>query len=119
MNEVKNCYQSKELEEIFSTSDKKEILKEIPISFTENNKVYFRIIDHIIIDKMSAWIIDYKTSSEATLASMHELAKQYRSQMSVYKNAVKKLYPNKTIRTSVLFTSIPAIYDYSDDELNG
>ena len=119
LNEVKNCYQSKELEEIFSTSDEKEILKEIPISFTESNKVYFRIIDQIIIDKMSAWIIDYKTSSEATLASMHELAKQYRPQMSVYKNAVKKLYPNKTIRTSVLFTSIPAIYDYSDDELNG
>ena len=43
---------------------------------------------------------------------MQEHAQQYQTQISTYVYAVKKLYPEKTVRASILFTSIPALYDF-------
>ena len=101
------------LNEIFFTTPDKEVLKEVPVSYINNGQVYYRIIDHLIIEKNTAWIIDYKTASDVDIDTMHEHAMQYLNQIDAYRNAVRKLYPNKTIRASILFTSIPAVYDFS------
>lgn len=110
--EVQRCLQSNDLQDAFKHSDEKEILKEVPISFIKNDKTFYRIIDHLIVDEKSAWIIDYKTSQEVTRDTMHEYAQQYQTQISTYVYAVKKLFPEKTVRASILFTSIPALYDF-------
>ena len=115
VEEVSRCLQSKELQEVFKHTQGKEILKEVPISFIKNNKTFYRIIDHLIIDENSAWIIDYKTSQEVTQDTMQEHAQQYQTQISTYVYAVKKLFPEKTVRASILFTSIPALYDFSNN----
>jgi len=112
IKEVNSCLKSAELKEVFNSADDNEILKEVPISFIKNDKVFYRIIDHLIIDKDQAWIIDYKTTREVSAVSMHETAEQYKRQISTYAYAVKKLYPEKSIRASILFTSIPALYDF-------
>jgi ATP-dependent helicase/nuclease subunit A len=88
----------------------------VPISFIKNNKVFYRIIDHLIIDDDSAWIIDYKTSREVNVDTVQEHAKQFQTQISTYLYAVKKLFPEKTVRASILFTSIPALYDFPVNE---
>jgi ATP-dependent helicase/nuclease subunit A len=112
MTEVNRCLQSNELQDVFKHSSEKEILKEVPISFIKNNKTFYRIIDHLIIEEDSAWIIDYKTSQEVTIDTMQEHAQQYQTQISAYLYAVKKLFPEKSVRASILFTSIPALYDF-------
>ncbi len=111
--EVKNCLESTGLDQIFNSKNGQEVLKEVPISFIKNGKVLYRIIDHLIIDKNQAWIIDYKTTREVGADTMHEAAQQYQHQIDTYIYAVKKLYPEKTIRASILFTAIPALYDFT------
>ena len=113
VDEVNSCLQSIELSDVFKTTGDKETLKEVPISFIKNDKVYYRIIDHLIIDENQAWIIDYKTTRGVSIDTMHEHAKQYQQQINTYGYAVKKLYPDKIIRTSILFTAIPALYDFA------
>ncbi len=110
--EVKNCLQNPDLANMFSPKAGAEIIKEVPISFIHNNKTHNRIIDHLIIDETSAWIIDYKTTRDVSKENMQQSAEKYLKQINSYCHAVNKLYPNKTIRASILFTSIPALYDY-------
>ncbi len=116
VDEVNGCLQSVELSKIFKTTDDKEILKEVPINFIKNDKVYYRIIDHLIIDDDQAWIIDYKTTYDVCIDTMHEHANQYQQQINTYGYKIKKLYPDKSIRASILFTAIPALYDFAIDQ---
>lgn len=109
--EAKNCLASTDLSQIFHSKENQEVLKEAPISFIKNGKVFYRFIDHLVIDKNQAWIIDYKTTREVNTNTMQEAAKQYQHQIDTYIFAVKKLYPEKKIRASILFTTIPALYD--------
>ena len=117
LEEVKSCMNSKALNELFLISPSNEILKEVPVSYIKNGQVYYRIIDRLIIEEKTAWIIDYKTASDVKKETMHEHAMRYLNQIDAYRIAVEKLYPNKTIRASILFTSIPALYDFSEKEL--
>lgn len=113
VNEVTKCLRSTELQHVFNTTGNQEVLKEVPISFIKKGKVLYRIIDHLIINEKQAWIIDYKTTREVSTDSMQDTAKQYQHQIDTYMHAVKKLYPEKTIRASILFTAIPALYDFN------
>lgn len=112
VNEVTNCLRSAELNPVFNSAGNLEILKEVPISFIKNGKVLYRVIDHLVIDENQAWIIDYKTTRDVNADSMRETAMLYQQQIDTYMYAVKKLYPEKTVRASILFTLIPAIYDF-------
>ena len=114
LEEVKSCMNSTALNEIFLTSPNSKTLKEVPVSYIKNGQIYYRIIDRLIIENNTAWIIDYKTASDVKEETMHEHAMQYLNQIDTYRNAVKKLHPNKTIRASILFTTIPALYDFSE-----
>ncbi len=113
LNEVMHCLESSEVNEVFKTKNSREILKETPINFIDNNKVYYRIIDHLIIDEQQAWIIDYKTTGDVSVDSMQEHAEQYQQQINTYVEAVKKLYPEKSVKASILFTSIPRLYNFN------
>jgi len=106
-NEVSNCLATPELKSLFETKDNQEILKEVPISFVKNKIVLHRIIDHLIINDKQAWIIDYKTARNLSADTLQEHAMQYQAQMNTY----GKLYPDKKIRASILFTSIATLVD--------
>ena len=117
MQEVKQCLNTPELDEIFTSTPEKEILSETPICFIENGEVLYRVIDRLIITDELAWIIDFKTVTAVKKESMHLQAMQYRSQISSYYSAVRKMYPNKKTRASILFTAIPALYDFDESKL--
>jgi len=116
--EVNQCLNASELKEIFTRESGKEILSEVPVCFIENGKALHRIIDRLVITESSVWIIDFKTTSEVNKDTMIQQAMQYQKQISSYFFAVKKLYPSKYIRASILFTSIPAIHHYLENEIS-
>ncbi len=112
LEEVKGCLNSPELSEIFKQTAGKEILKEVQISYIQNDNIYNRVLDHLILDETSAWIIDYKTTRDVTIDTMPTRANEHLDQINSYCKAVSKLYPQKAIRASILFTALPAIYDF-------
>jgi ATP-dependent helicase/nuclease subunit A len=109
--EVRNCLESTELHPIFQPADDTVILKEVPISFIKNGKVLYRIIDHLVVSKNQAWIIDYKTTRDVDINDLQTASAPHQYQMDTYLYAVKKLYPEKMIRASILYTAIPALYE--------
>lgn len=115
VQEVKRCLEASELQEIFLSRPEKDILSEVPVCFMENGKALYRIIDRLIVTEDSVWIIDFKTSAAVTIETMSRQAANYREQISSYISAVTKLYPDKKIRASILFTHLPALYDYHAD----
>lgn len=117
IQEVRSCLETPELEEIFVARPDKEILTEVPVCLIENGEVLYRIIDRLIITEDMVWIIDFKTAPDVITETIPQHAMQHRKQISCYFSAVEKLYQNKEVRASILFTSIPAIYDYDANEL--
>lgn len=118
IKEVNQCLNASELGEVFTHELGKEILIEVPVFFIENGEVLHCIVDRLVVTKSSAWIIDFETTSEVNTDTMTQQAVQYRKQISSYSSAVKKLYPRKKIRASILFTSIPAIHHYLENEIS-
>ena len=118
LEEVNKCMKSLECKEIFEPNAEDEILSEVPICYRENELVQSGIMDRLIISERSAWIIDFKSTADVSKNTMQKQAIHYRKQIYGYYTAVKKMYPNKDIRASILFTSIPALYDYDTNELS-
>ena len=112
VREVRSCLEAPELQGLFSDVPDREVLKEVPICFIEDGAVLYRIIDRLIVTENSVWIVDFKTSSAVTAETMPQRAKEYDEQIADYVSAVKRLYPDKEIRASVLFTRLPALHDY-------
>ncbi len=117
LQETSRCLEAAELHEVFARAPGKQILTEVAICFAQRGGTFYRIIDRLIITENMAWIVDFKTSPEVTADNTRQHAMRYQTQISSYFFAVKELYPKKQIRASVLFTSVPAIYDYTSLEL--
>ena len=115
LNEVTRCIQHLELNEIFALETDKEIFCELPVCLYINGKFFYRIIDRLVVTKDIAHIIDYKTDKEVNSDNMQKHAKQHQDQISNYISAVKKLYPNKKIKASILFTALPNIYTFKTE----
>ncbi len=115
VREVRKCLTAPELRNVFPSPPGENILTEASVCFIEKGEVFYRIIDRLIVTENSAWVIDFKTSSAVTMETMPQQAARYRQQIAHYISAVKKLYPGKKIRASILFTHLPALYDYDAD----
>lgn len=112
LQEVRSCLEAPALRELFSGAPDRDVLTEVSTGFIEGGAVLYRIIDRLIVTEDSVWIVDFKTSSTVTIETMPERAKEYEKQIDDYVSAVKRLYPDKGIRASVLFTRLPALHDY-------
>lgn len=64
----------------------------------------FGIIDRLILSGKEATIIDYKSRQNLPL-DLNLAAQQYRQQLRRYYEAVQLLYPDKTVRAAILFTT--------------
>jgi ATP-dependent helicase/nuclease subunit A len=78
---------------------------EFSVNHYANGKIHHYIIDRIIVNKNTVWIIDYKTAQpegneEQWIKDEIEL---YRSQLMNYKQAIKALYPKHDIKLSLYF----------------
>ena len=109
IDEAKNCLRNSSIRSIFELEKSQKAYSEIEISHTYQNTVCISVIDRLIIDDHTAWIIDYKTDSNVTKNNAQEHAKRYRSQLTRYREAVSCLHPNLVIRSSILFTKIPML----------
>lgn len=64
----------------------------------------FGVIDRLLVHQSSALIIDYKSRQHLT-DDLNELTEEYRDQLSRYREAVKLLWPKKTVNAAILFTA--------------
>jgi exodeoxyribonuclease V beta subunit len=67
---------------------------ELPIYFEEEKRDVSAHIDRLLIELDKITIVDYKTGEEKS---------EYKHQVSVYKRGIQKIYPDKVVKTVLIY----------------
>lgn len=88
-------------------------LAELPVmARLENGQIMKGQIDRLYITDHEIWIIDYKTGGFNPDDS--PIPAPYQRQLNLYKQAVQKIYPDKTVRAAILWTDLPALSELEE-----
>ncbi|MBC6414069.1 MAG: UvrD-helicase domain-containing protein [Chromatiales bacterium] len=108
--------QNPALKELFDETRYSKSYYEMPLLYADDKaQIVCGKVDQLCVSKDQVWLIDYKTNRlpEHNRDSFYQqLAARYLPQMQCYREGVAKLFPNKTIRLSLLFTKSGFLYDY-------
>ena len=99
-----------ELQTIFNPENAIHVYDECPIQYIKDNRLIYGIIDRLIVEKNQVIIVDYKTHQHAEKNNLHEIAQEYQQQMSFYADGIKPLWPDKQIKTYLLFTECAELF---------
>jgi ATP-dependent helicase/nuclease subunit A len=97
--------QAPQLSWLFDHTHYQQAFNEVPIQYTQGNRLVYGIIDRLIINDGAAYVIDYKTHLWADRDSLPRLTDSYREQMRLYANGVQQLWPGLTVKPCLLFTA--------------
>lgn len=75
----------------------KTCLKEQPFCLEKDGMILHGIIDVLCINDKAVQLIDYKTDRVSLYAKNKDLIERHAVQLSIYKEALKKIYPDKLI----------------------
>ena len=73
--------------------------------------IYLEVTRAILGRDEQAWIIDFKTQQQVDLNNIEHECEKFSDQLERYRAAVRSLYPTLSIRSSLVFTSIPLLID--------
>ena len=108
--------QNPKLKVLFDQTRYNESYYEMPLLYADDKgRVVYGKVDQVCVAQDCVRVIDYKTSRppEHNRDSFYQtLAARYLPQMHCYKAGIAKLFPNKTINLSLLFTKSGFLYDY-------
>jgi ATP-dependent helicase/nuclease subunit A len=94
--------------EYFKAEQYNQAYSEVPVTYKKDDVIVNGIIDRLVVRDNDAIILDYKTHQVLEVKQLNNYAEQFRSQLSLYKDGVALLYPDKQIKTYVIFTAVPA-----------
>lgn len=84
---------------------------EVPVSYQAGTAMVHGVIDRLVVHTDRITVIDYKTHGTASPDNLGELAEPYRAQLHHYGVAAGILWPEKPVRTLLLFTACNRIYE--------
>lgn len=74
-------------------------------------------IDRLVVLKDRILILDYKTNAR-TPQTAEEVPDHYRSQLAIYREVLKPLYPDHSIEAALLYTRQPILFEMSAKQLD-
>jgi len=102
LEETLNILNHPEFKEIFGPNAR----AEVPISgIVNNNQLLSGQIDRLLITENEILIVDFKTNRPPP-KDKENVPKIYLDQMSAYENALREIYPNRTIKKALIWTNI-------------
>lgn len=110
--------QEKILQEVFTLIDSPQFaplfsdnsLAEVPIMGQVDDRIISGKIDRLVVLPDQVMIIDYKTNRPAA-RMLSEVPEAYTKQLHAYKRLIAEVYPNKTIKTYILWTNTTQIME--------
>ncbi len=92
-----------------------ESFNEVPIIYSLDSLTVNGIIDRLLLMPESVWVVDYKTHQGATAETAPALAAPYHQQLSYYGAGVQRLWPDKPVRSFLLFTACGLLHEMETD----
>jgi len=110
LQEAEAVIQDPQLAALFDADAYEAVHAEVPLQYYAGTALVDGIIDRLLLRADSAHIIDYKTHSiEAVQANA--TAQAYREQLRLYVEGVHKLWPQRRVSASILFTHCRVLVD--------
>ncbi len=108
--EAQTVLQTPELSPLFDTTAYTKVYTEVPLQYYQESALVDGVIDRLLVTETTAHIIDYKSHSiDATQAGAS--AETYREQLQLYVEGVRRLWPGRQVRASILFTHCQVLVD--------
>ena len=104
-NEVQQVMLEDNNSDLFDASHYDHAMNEVAIVYSQGETLVHGIIDRLILHNNMALIIDYKSHQLATQENINKLAEPYSQQLQYYIDGVQQLWPEKTVRAELLFTT--------------
>jgi ATP-dependent helicase/nuclease subunit A len=89
---------------LFDPPEGVESFNEVPMIYELDGVTVYGIVDRLLLFPDSVWVVDYKSHQAAEQATLEALAAPYQRQLGYYSTGVKKLWPDREVRTFLLFT---------------
>lgn len=99
-NEILSLLQNSEFNSVFGPNSK----AEVPIMGEVDGKIISGQIDRLVIEKDQIIVVDFKTNRNPA-PTVDQVPDVYRSQLEAYKALLQKIYPQKNIKTFILWTN--------------
>lgn len=109
VSDVLNILNSNNFKFLFSETS----LSEVPVSGVVKNKVINGRIDRLAITKDQVLIADYK-SNRRIPQSAEEIPEAYIAQAKAYAQVLEKIYPDKKIRSFLIWTEEAKLWEITD-----
>jgi ATP-dependent helicase/nuclease subunit A len=104
-NEACRVWSEPRFARLFRIEHYQRAYNEVPIQYFVDGTLVYGIIDRLIEYEQEALIIDYKSHRHASPDSAQRLAQDYANQLHLYAEGVRRIWPQKTVKTGVLFTA--------------
>ncbi len=116
--QVSVLLESAELEWLFTPASPAKAWNEVPVAYLQDENVVSGIIDRLVCTDNECHIIDYKSHAidNNNDNQVSDLVKQYAVQLAYYRQGIEKIWPEKIIKTWLLFTSIAKLVEVSDQQ---
>jgi ATP-dependent helicase/nuclease subunit A len=70
-------------------------------------------IDRLVVGDKDVWVLDYKTGRKVP-KSIADIPDAYIVQMQLYRDLLRQIYPNKAVRSALLWTAGPSLFELDD-----
>ena len=90
---------------LFEQEQYSQAWNEVPLCYQLDGQTVYGIIDRLVVTENEAIIVDYKTHHYASKENINSLAESYQKQLQLYAEGVKKLWPDKRVKSQLLFTA--------------
>ncbi len=110
LQEAEAVIQAPQFAQVFDTAAHETVYTEVPLQYFQGEALVDGIIDRLLLGADSVHIIDYKTHG-IEAAQAEATAQTYREQLRLYADGVRKLWPHRRVRASILFTHCRVLVD--------
>lgn len=101
--------------EWFDESRYDSAFNEVPICYYRGERLVHGVIDRLVVHGDRCILIDYKTHRGATAENIAAIAAAYREQLQLYAEGAQRLWPDKTVRSFLLFTACASAYTWQEE----
>lgn len=116
-NQIKTVLEHPEYAFIFGDNARAEVNITGTVVVNGEKKNLNGQIDRLVVEDETVWIVDYKSNAKIpeTDAQTPDI---YVAQMAAYKHIIQQIYPDKAVKTVLLWTRAPKLQVLKNEQLN-
>lgn len=111
LTEARSVIDDPQLAFLFDPQRFERAYTEVPIVYRQGRELIHGVIDRLVIASGQAYLIDYKTHILDDPGQISRLAREYLEQLTLYSQAVERMWPQHRIQPRLLFTHTRDLVD--------